>query len=810
MQDWRTLNRKNIRTTSGVSVLSWSNKKMNSPTAYEPLPLFSPECDGRDILRINNTVYLETTDGFCVVWVGFSAWHRFAATNKLDRRIVGANLVLAGLAKPLEVVRGLGINRDTLHKDRKRIMEGGIQAMASVRLGPKGPSKAGPELQARARRFYEQGVSNTEIGRRLGVTEGTIRRILANQPPRGPLATQPSLPEADRASSEKVEVSTETNDSIATVETSVDESELEVTSTTEDASAFVSPFPHRDKTTERDLDRTAERVLARFGKISEAEIRYVAGDNLRFVGALLIIPALVETGFFAGVENVYGGLRNGFYGLRHTVMTIALMLILRINRAEHLARVSPTALGRLLGIDRAPEVKTLRRRLHEIAGLGKADEFMRWFATHLAEKDADVLGMLYVDGHTRIYYGQRNVSKAYSTRKRLALPAVTDFWVHDMNGQPVFVVTGEVNQSLTKQLLPLVEELKELLSPEKRLTFVFDRGGWSPKLFKALVDAGCDFITYRKGKCPHYHLKDFTEHTFETGDRKASYLLRDGFARFGVGMQFRQIVRRDNEGKQIAIVTSRDDLAAAEVVFRIGDRWRQENYFKYLLSEFDLDALDTYDVTPEDSQRTVPNPKRKPFDKRIRILRKAIQELEAELGRAADTNEESCRPTVRGFKIANGQLRQELAKKREEVERLVERRKKLPSRVTIGEATSDEAVLLEVEHKHFMNIVKMAVYRAESSLLQLLAPYYVRSAEEGRALLQEAFTSSGSLRLENGELHVTLSPMSAPRRTVAIAALCEQLNSGHVRVPGTTLRLHFSVSRETGVSELAMGPCQEV
>jgi hypothetical protein len=606
-------------------------------------------------------------------------------------------------------------------------------------------------------------------------------------------------------------VGTESNESTAAlVETSVEESKLEATSTTEDASAFESLFPHRETTTERDLDRTLERVLARFGKIGEAEVCYVAGDNLRFVGALLIIPALVATGFFAGVEGVYGSLRNGFYGLRHTVMTISLMLILRINRAEHLTRVSPTALGRLLGIDRAPEVKTLRRRLHEIARQSKADELMRWFATYLAEEEEDVLGFLYVDGHTRIYYGQRDVSKAYSTRKRLALPAVTDFWVHDMNGQPVFVVTGEVNQSLTKQLLPLLEELKGFVSPEKRITFLFDRGGWSPKLFKALVDAGCDFITYRKGKCPRYALKDFTEHTFETGDREVSYLLRDGVARFGVGIQFRQIVRRDNDGKQIAVVTSRDDLSAAEVVFRLGERWRQENYFKYARDEFALDALDTYEVNTEDSERIVPNPKRKPFDKKIKTLRKEIAELEAELGRAADTNEESHRSTVRGFKIANSQVRQELAKKREELERLVERRKKLPSRVTIGEATGDEPVLLEVEHKHFMNVVKMAVYRAESSLLRLLAPYYVRSAEEGRALLREAFTSSGSLRLENGELHVTLAPMSAPRRTVAIAALCEQLNSAHVRIPGTTLRLHFSVSRETGVSELAMAPCQEV
>lgn len=806
---------------------------MNTPTT-ESLP-FVPS-DERQVIRVNDDVWLEEVDGICVVWVGRAPWHRFVSTNKLDRRIVGANLVLAGVARASDVVRALGINRDTLHRDRKRLLEGGLPALASLSRGPQGPSKATPALQARARKYYRDGLSKREIARRLGVTEGTIRRILADEAPQDPQPVQlPLLPERaekesgaedaaagvesekDGQSSSEEDVTIDADSSLETplAESGSDAGKgsvaAEVGSTADkDESGFVPPVPHPKKTTERDLDRTMDRVMARLGLLSEAEVRYVSGEKLQFAGALLILPALVSTGFFAGIEQVYGNLKNGFYGLRHTVMTVALMLTLRLPRAEHLSGVSPTALGRLLGLDRAPEVKTLRRRLREIVGLRKADRFMRWLARHLAKKYPDALGFLFVDGHTRIYYGKRKVSKAYSTRKRLALPAVTDFWVNDRDGQPIFVVTGEVNQSLTKQLLPLVEELKKLLSPGQRLTVLFDRGGWSPKLFKKLVELGCDFITYRKGKLRRYPVSDFTEHTFDAGERKVSYMLRDGVVRFGVGMQFRQIVRREVNGEQIAIVTSRNDLPAAEVVFRLGARWRQENYFKYGRDEFALDALDSYQFGAEDPERTVPNPKRKPLGKKIRALRKRIGELEAELGHATDTNEERRRPTVRGLKIAHGPLRQELAQAREELDRLVERRAKLPARVTIGEATKEQAALLEVEHKHFMNAVKMAVYRAESSLFQLIAPHYARNEDEGRALLREALKSCGSLEVEGDELRVTLYPMSAPRRTRAIAALCEQLNDARVRIPGTSLRLRFAVSRETGVSEMAMAPCQEV
>ncbi len=769
-----------------------------SSTLFPPPPLPTTSAE-RTRTRINDDVYVDEEDGLCVVWVHGSPWHRFAASNKVDRRIVGTSLVVGGLATCAAVERGLGLNHDTLYHDRKRMAEGGIPAVAALRSGPKGPTRATPDLKARARRHWRAGLSKRATARKLGVGEATVRRMLKGVSSSEPKPVQQTLlPEP----SESVqEVEEEADAATANREEA----------SNEDLSAFVPAVPHPQETTAQDLDRTTERVWARFGLISEAEVRFVSGDNLRFVGALLILPALVSLGFFQGLQAVYGGLKNGFYGLRHTVMTAVLMLTLRIKRAEHLVGAPPAALGRLLGLDRVPEVKTLRRRLREIADQKKANEFMRWFARHLAEADPDAVGFLYVDGHTRVYHGRRKVSKAYSTRKRLALPAATDFWVHDATGQPIFVVTGEVSQSLTQQLLPIIDELQEgkIVPKGKRVTFLFDRGGWSPKLFKKIVQAGHDFITYRKGKCPRYPVQDFVEHSLEVKGREVTYMLRDGVARFGAGMQFRQIVRRQPDGHQIAILTSRKDLAAADVVFHLGELWRQENYFKYARDEFALDALDSYEVKPEDPERLVPNPKRKPFDKKISALRNDATKLEAQLGRAANANEESHRPTVRGFKIAHGKLRQELARVHEKIEILVARRKKLPQRVTIAEAADDEGVLLEVEHKHFMNAVKMAVYRAETSLLRMLDPYYRRNEDEGRKLLREAFQSSGSLEVGDGELRVTLALMSAPRRTKAIAALCDQLSSARVRIPGTSLRLKFGVSRRTGVSELAMRPCQE-
>jgi hypothetical protein len=62
------------------------------------------------------------------------------------------------------------------------------------------------------------------------------------------------------------------------------------------------------------------------------------------------------------------------------------------------------------------------------------------------------------------------------------------------------------------------------------------------------------------------------------------------------------------------VITSRCDLRDIEVAYRMFERWRQENFFKYMREEFLLDALVDYWIEPEDPTRSIPNPERRaPF-----------------------------------------------------------------------------------------------------------------------------------------------------------------------------------------------------
>ncbi len=84
---------------------------------------------------------------------------------------------------------------------------------------------------------------------------------------------------------------------------------------------------------------------------------------------------------------------------------------------------SPAQLGQVLGLDRAPEVKTLRRKLARLAAQGCSAELGHALARRRVATRGHALGFLYVDGHVRAYHGRREIPKAHVTRMRIAMPA---------------------------------------------------------------------------------------------------------------------------------------------------------------------------------------------------------------------------------------------------------------------------------------------------------------------------------------------------------------------------------------------------
>src|ERR1700682_5418221 len=115
---------------------------------------------------------------------------------------------------------------------------------------------------------------------------------------------------------------------------------------------------------------------------------------------------------------------------------------------------------------------------------------------------------------------------------------------------------------------------------------------------------------------------------FELDGCRVDYLLHDQPVRFLKGkLRLRQVTRLCDDGHQTQIITSRRDLRHIEVAYRIFERWRQENFFKYMRKEFLLNALVDYQIEPEGPTRPIPNPERRALDKEIGTARADLARL---------------------------------------------------------------------------------------------------------------------------------------------------------------------------------------
>lgn len=679
-----------------------------------------------------------------------------ADADAVGQRIAAAQLIELGLAQQDELSVALGINRTTLYRQQRKLTRDGVLGVVDRKRGPRGPHRFTADKQQRVAQQLAAGASIRQAAQQVGVTEGTIRHALRRGTLAGATAAAPT-PALEGPSARSARAA--------------------------QAAGGVA------------VERHTERALARMGQLLEAPPQFAAAEAVRNGGALLALPALLALGILDAGEQTYGALKHAFYGLRATLLILAFMALLRIRTPEQLQGHPPGELGALLGLDRAPEVKTVRRKLWELAARRQATAFSRRLAERWVQEHADAVGLLYIDGHVRAYHGTAHtLPEAWVARRRLCMPATTDIWVNQQDAQPLFVVTAPANDDLLAMLRrAILPEVRRLVG-ERRITLAFDREGWSPKFFQEAHQQGFDVLTYRKGKYPAWPVKRFQTVTGIIDGRAVSYDVAERSRKVLPGFRMREVRRRCANGHQTAVLTTRTDLPIEVVAYRMFERWTQENFFRYMRQHFALDALVTYAVEPADPERTIPNPARKVLTKQLTETRATLKDLDHQYGQHARTNTEARRPTMRGFKIAHADLHRQITTLEATIAKLKTRLAALPKRVPVRTLLDEaEIVTLAPEAKHLTDTLKMVAYRAETALVRALAPGYARTEDEGRALIREMLLTSADMipDADQHRLRVRLHSLANPRSNDALAALCDTLNALHVCYPGTDLTLVY-------------------
>ena len=755
-----------------------------------PLPLLP-----RDAAEIAPGVgVVAGPDGGGVVWVHGLATFAWDADDEAARRLAAVQLVQLKAATQVQVAQAFGVIPVSVWRWARALAGGGVAGLVPAAKGPQRASKLTPQVIEQIRELDRHGAGKAAIAAAAGVSESSVRSVLR---PARPAAGSQDAGGADGIPAGQDPAGTDADFA--------------------DTGMGAAPEPEVLPVLPDPVSRDGERALARFGLLGEGAVpSFTPGARYPLAGLLLALPPLAGTGLLACARQVYGRFRNGFYGLEVMLVVLVFMALLREARAEGATRIPPDALGRVLGLDRAPEVKTIRRKLAELAAAGKAAELQLALARHHAAASPGTLGFLYIDGHTRAYFGKRDIQKMHLARLKFPGPATEETWVTGSAGDPLLVVMAQPSSSLAAQIRDLLPALRDIAGPAAKPVLCFDRGGWSPALFAGIADAGFDLLTYRKndtGKdipdlpedafsAASWPGDDGRPHKYDLADTTISLTVSEGEHK-GRVLQLRQVTRRKpGHTRQVHILTTRPAAAlpAAAVIYRMTSRWREENYFRYGRAHFALDALDTYATTPEDPARLVPDPAKKTAAAAVKTAKKTLADAAA----AREEKLAALRSPAPGTATvitnqALARLDAPVDAARRDLDAAKAAAKAIPAKIPLAEH-NPAMVKLDTETKLITHAIRMAACNTETILARALNGRYARAGDEAYALIREALHTSGDITIRGSVLHIRLDPLSAPRRTRALAALCEQLNTAPATYPGTTLTLHYEVKEHPGTA----------
>ena len=552
--------------------------------------------------------------------------------------------------------------------------------------------------------------------------------------------------------------------------------------------------------------RADERMAVAMGLVHSACTRFERCLDVAMGGLLTGLPALCANGLFSGLDR-HLRLPRGYYTAMHILTFLGYMALARIRRPEGLRHVAPGELGKVVGLDRAPEVRTLRKKIGLLAEKGTPEAWMKELSGQWMDADPEEAGYLYVDGHVRVYHGSGALlPKRFVSRQKLCLRGTTDYWVNDALGRPFFVVSKAVTEGLGTTLLE--EIVPELLAhvPKQpseaalaadpwlhRFVVVFDREGFSGPLLSKLWAQRIGAITYRKWVKDLWPEADFAQLDVPIpggGTTRMRIASRDILlSPRGTSVRALEVRRLTDTGHQTSIVTTARRLQSAMVAGRMFSRWCQENFFAYMMQHYDLDGLVRYGSEEIPGTTKVMNPAWRAIEKAVKAGTRKLRRMQATLGAEALENNSS---DVQ----RHAELHQDIQQMESDLAELRAQRRQTPRKVTVDSLPEDQRPRqLRPLEKMLTDTVKMIAYRAETAMVGMLRQHLAKE-EDARALVRELFVSTADLvpNQHDHTLTVRVHRMACPAHDKAVSALLQELTQMDFVHPETGMHLVYQLT----------------
>ncbi len=739
------------------------------------LPVFPP-----GTTRINDLIGFEAKDGIVYYFHGILPVFSHDEADLNSFRFITSQLVVGGNVKQIEISKAFGIPYISVKRNVALLRKEGSHAFFKKKKGRTAHILTEKVLK-KIQRLLDQGISVKAISKKLNIKAPTIRKGIQ----KGKLKKK-KKPETNKT--EDLQKSTTKSQR-----------------NTEDNKAGMGIA----------CTRETDRYLASIGKLGEAAPSFETAIDVQSAGVLFCLPALLMNGLLAKSDDCFS-LPSGYYGLETIIMILAFAALLRIQSIEQIRYWDTGEMGKLVGLDRIPEVKTFREKIRIISDKGDPAKWSRELAIMWMEQHPDLKGTLYVDGHVRPYYGnQTKLPRRYVSRQRLCLRGVTDYWINDALGQPFFVVPKTINSGmlsvLRQEIIPrLLEDVpnqpdKDILELEEnrylnRFGIVFDREGYSPEFMNEMWGSRISCYTYKKNVKDEWPKDEFVEThvTFPNGEIQSMEIAERGTYYAKEELWVREIRKLTHSGHQTVIVATDYMKDAGIISGLMFSRWSQENFFKYMMKHYGIDKLIDYNTDKMDDTKKLINPVYRELDSRIRSSNAKLSRKKAQYCDLLMTDEIE-EKKVKKFVHKKSKCKDDLDKLEQEVSVLKKERKETARHIKFSELPKTEKFdKLKKSGKQLLDTIKMISYRGETAIVTILREYVLKK-DDARSIARQIFATDADMEpdYEKGVLKVVLHNMTNPMNNRYVIKLCDVLNDSETIFPGTNLRLIFdSVSNQ--------------
>ena len=677
-------------------------------------------------------------------WTYFCGIHPVFEHGEEDRasfRMFSAQLVCQGSCRPSEIIQTFGVSKNSVKRSVKKYRDEGIESFFRPRRR-RSSNVLTPEVVARAQELLYRGGSPSEVADELEIKRDTLRKAINQGRIQGPPRHRHPAAEAEARAA--VEASAPVASGSAS-----DKSQRSL----EDAAAPMGIA----------CTRPLERVAAALGLLDGAPTEFQVCRDVSFGGVLCALPALTQNGLFDHLDECFPSL-GGYYTTTQIVSVLALMALCRIQTVEQLQYQSPGELGKLLGLDRVPEVRCLRQKLTRLSQNHAPEQWAGRLSRDWLQASGEWAGTLYVDGHVRLYHGdQTPLPRRYVARQKLCLRGTTGYWVNDALGQPFFVVDRPIDQGLLEALesdiVPrLLEDVpgqptEEQLAADPyrhRFVMVFDREGYSPKFFKQMWRehriACLSYHKYPKGPWPEPWFQP-TDVTLPSGEQVSLKLAELGswVGDRQSGLFVREVRKLTESGHQTSLISTAYGHLALQDAAGLFSRWAQENFFRYMIQHYAIDLLSDYQTEEiPGTNRPVVNPPWRELERQSRSLKGRLTHRQARFA-ALTLHPQDDQRKLAQWQRRKAVLREEIEHLEQELQELRGKIKQTPKHIEWQELPEEQKFQrLAPSRKQLMDTVRLIAYRAETALVSVVREKLARG-DDARSLLRDLFRTEADL-----------------------------------------------------------------